>query len=84
MVYEVGKSLLGGIKKMIEQPKQGKKQLRRNTTMVFLFDIIKKNHIYFETIGNRSFDIFRTIENVGRDQLLPMMTMVTMYNTGLK
>ena len=52
--------------------------------MVFLFDIIRKNQIHFETVGNRSFDIFKTIESVGRDQLLPMMTMVTMYNTGLK
>jgi hypothetical protein len=52
--------------------------------MVFLFDIIRKNSVHFETIGNRSFDIFKTIESVGRDQLLPMMTMVTMYNSGLK
>ena len=52
--------------------------------MLFLFDIISKNQIHFESIGNRSFDIFQTIESVGRDQLLPMMTMVTMFNTGLK
>ena len=52
--------------------------------MTFLFDVIAKNQIHFETLANRSFDIFQTIESVGREQLLPMMTMMTMYNTGLK
>ena len=41
LVYEVGQSILADYtKKLNPEPKKGKKQLRRNTTMMFLFNII--------------------------------------------
>ena len=60
------------------------KRPRRKTTINFLFDLIQKHGQHFEGIGDIKFDLFKLCETVGREQLLPIMMLTTMYNMGLK
>ena len=62
----------------------GKKKLRRNTTINFLLDVVKKYSESFKDIGERHFDIFKVMDSIGREQLLPMMTIITFYDCGLR
>lgn len=58
--------------------------MRRKTTINYLFDLIEKHKQNFEDLSDIKFDIFKLCDMVGREQLLPVMMLTTMYNTGLK
>ena len=61
-----------------------KESLRRKTTINYLFDLWEKHGKNFEELSDIKFDIFKMCDTVGREQLLPVMMLTTIYNTGLK
>lgn len=79
---EIGSSSLE--KDKTEETDEKKKSLRRKTTINYLFDLIGKHGKNFEELSDIKFDIFKLCETVGREQLLPVMMLTTIYNTGLK
>lgn len=60
------------------------KLLRKSITIHSLTDLTLKHSKDMVDLSDIKFDIFKQCEIVGREQLLPVMTLTAMYNMGLK
>jgi hypothetical protein len=63
------------INKDLEEDLKKKRKMRRMTTIGTLMENVLKNCDAFKDIDKRSFNIFEVAKQVGRDHLLPTMSL---------
>lgn len=67
-----------------EESKEEKKKLRRTSTISYIINLINSNSEAFKLMGERNANIFMMEKKLGRDHLMPMMTIHSLLGLGLQ
>ena len=61
-----------------------KKKLRRTSTISYIINMINSNSDSFKNMSERKINIFEMEKKLGRDHLMPMMTIHSLLGLGLQ